>query len=273
MPGGSWSSQDGSRRGSVGWTDPQVRTQGVTVSGSSAESSGLHGTGELVRPAALVFDVNETLSDMAPLAQRFADVGGPEHLAATWFASVLRDGFALTAVGVNPRFAEIGRALLSAQLTARVSDPEATVEHIMTGFGELEVHSDVVPGIRDLAELGLRLITLSNGSASVAQGLLTRAGIRSDFEALLSVEDAPLWKPGPHAYAYAVETAALTPAECMLVAVHPWDIDGAHRAGLGTAWVNRSGGPYPGHFSPADLEVASMTELAKQLAVLPSGTH
>ena len=50
------------------------------------------------RPALLVFDVNETLSDMSPMGQRFEDVGAPAHLATTWFAGLLRDGFALTAV-------------------------------------------------------------------------------------------------------------------------------------------------------------------------------
>ena len=48
-------------------------------------------------PAVLLFDVNETLSNMSPMASRFVDVGAPAHLAATWFASLLRDGFALTA--------------------------------------------------------------------------------------------------------------------------------------------------------------------------------
>lgn len=225
------------------------------------------------RPTALVFDVNETLSDLAPLAQRFADVGAPEHLAGVWFASLLRDGFALTAGGVNPRFADIGRALLAAQLTGTVADPQAAVQHVMTGFGGLGVHADVGPGVRRLAGLGIRLLTLSNGSASVAEGLLTRAGIRGEFEALLSVEDAPLWKPAPQAYAYAVETAALTPAECMLVAVHPWDIDGARRAGLRTAWVDRGGRPYPDFFGPADVEVSSLTELAERLGRLPAGAR
>ena len=243
------------------------------MSESSTEAIETPSPRDQERPAALVFDVNETLSDLSPLAQRFTDVGAAGDLAATWFASVLRDGFALTAVGVNPRFAEIGRNLLATRLAGQVPDPEAAVEHVMTGFGELPTHADVAPGVRELAGLGVRLLTLSNGSATVAEGLLTRAGIRSDFEALLSVEDAPLWKPAPSAYAYAVETAALTPAECMLVAVHPWDIDGAHRAGLRTAWVNRGGGPYPAHSSPADLEVASMTELAERLAGLPAADH
>ncbi len=219
-------------------------------------------------PVALVFDVNETLSDMSPLAQRFADVGAAEHLAATWFASLLRDGFALTAAGVNPVFADIAQELLQHHLAGEVDDPVAGVEHIMAGFGELPVHADVVPGIRDLAGLGVRLMTLSNGSTSVADALLSRSGIRSEFEHLLSVQDADLWKPARTAYAHALQISGLPANEVMLVAVHPWDIDGAHRAGLRTAWINRGGRRYPGHFSKPDLEVSSVTDLAAQLVEL-----
>jgi hypothetical protein len=57
-------------------------------------------------PSVVVFDVNETLSDMSPMARRFADVGAPEHLAKLWFATLLRDGFALTAAGGQRPFAE-----------------------------------------------------------------------------------------------------------------------------------------------------------------------
>lgn len=32
----------------------------------------------------------------------------PAHLAATWFAGLLRDGFALTTVGASESFAQIG---------------------------------------------------------------------------------------------------------------------------------------------------------------------
>jgi 2-haloacid dehalogenase len=46
------------------------------------------------RPLVIVFDVNETLSDMSSMGQRFEDVGAPAHLAKTWFAGLLRDGFA-----------------------------------------------------------------------------------------------------------------------------------------------------------------------------------
>jgi 2-haloacid dehalogenase len=135
----------------------------------------------------------------------------------------------------------------------------------MAGFMGLSVHPDVPEGIRALADLGIRLVTLSNGSASVAESLFDRAGIRGRFEALLSVEDAGIWKPAAGAYAYAVDHCAVEPGDAMLVAVHPWDIDGAARAGLRTAWLNQLGGPYPGHFTAPDLEPSSLTELAEQL--------
>jgi 2-haloacid dehalogenase len=219
------------------------------------------------RPAVIVFDVNETLSDMSPLGRRFEDIGAPAHLAKTWFAGLLRDGFALTTVGASEPFARIAAealrvALDGLSLNRGVGD---AVQHVMEGFATLDVHPDVPDGVRALHDLGIRLVTLSNGSASVAEALFDRAGIRSDFEALLSVEDAGVWKPATAAYAHALDTCGVDPREAMLVAVHPWDIDGAARAGLATAWVNRADGHYPEYFSAPDLSPRSLTDLAEQL--------
>ncbi|MFW5470249.1 haloacid dehalogenase type II [Knoellia sp. CPCC 206435] len=219
------------------------------------------------RPRLLVFDVNETLSDMSPMQGRFEDVGAPPDLAAGWFAGLLRDGFALTVAGGSAPFTRLATGSLTVVLQRHVLDrplPEA-VEHVMDGFATLTVHPDVPAGAAALAALGIRLVTLSNGSASVAQGLLGRAGVGDRFEQLLSVEDAGVWKPAPAAYAHALERCGVAAGVAMLVAVHPWDIDGAARAGLATAWVNRDGGTYPGYFSPPDLTCTSLTDLADRL--------
>ncbi|MEJ7796297.1 MAG: hypothetical protein WKF50_12150, partial [Nocardioides sp.] len=64
------------------------------------------------------------------------------------------------------------------------------VSYIMDGFAGLPVHADVPDGVVALRDLGIRLVTLSNGSASVAEALFDRAGIREHFERLLTVEDA-----------------------------------------------------------------------------------
>lgn len=218
-------------------------------------------------PSVIVFDVNETLSDMSPMASRFADVGAPEQLAKLWFASLLRDGFALAAAGAQQPFSVIGEGALRTVLTG-VSlnrDLDAAVEHVMAGFTQLPVHPDVPDGVRALRSTGRRLVTMSNGSAQVAEQLFSDAGIRDEFEALLSVEDAGAWKPDREAYDYAARACDTAPDGMLLVAVHPWDIDGAARAGMHTAWINRGALPYPGHFTPPEHTVAALADLADQL--------
>jgi 2-haloacid dehalogenase len=219
------------------------------------------------RPQLLVFDVNETLSDMAPIAGRFEAVGADASLARAWFAGLLRDGFALTVARENPPFARLAAEGLRTVLAGKsLNRPvEEAVEHIMAGFSGLAVHPDVPSGVRTLAELDIRLVTLSNGSASIARQLLADAGLDHAFESFLSVEQAGLWKPAPGAYAYALETCGVDPMDAMLVAAHPWDTDGASRAGLATAWINRTGGRYPDYFRPPDLEAASLRQLAERL--------
>jgi 2-haloacid dehalogenase len=229
----------------------------------------------LRRPALLVFDVNETLSDMAPIAARFQDVGAPPYLAKTWFAGLLRDGFALTVAQVNPSFASLGaeglRVMLSGlSLNQNLSD---AVEHIMSGFSDVQVHPDVPDGIRALRQLGVRLVTLANGSASIARRLLADAGLEDAFESLLSVERAGVWKPAIGAYVYALAACEVDPVDAMLVAAHPWDTDGARRAGLASAWINRGGGRYPDYFLPPDLEAASLLRLADQLGSTQSSVQ
>ena len=219
-------------------------------------------------PTVIVFDVNETLSDLSPMADRFADVGAPSTLATQWFASVLRDGFALTAAGGQERFAVIADAVLRTVLVDVALDRpvDAAIEHVMGGFTALSVHPDVPDGVRALRAAGHRLVTLSNGSASVAEQLLERAGLRDQFEALLSVDDAGAWKPAAAAYEHAARRCGVAADEMMLVAVHPWDIDGAARAGSSTAWIDRAGSPYPPFFTAPTCTVTGLADLPALLA-------
>jgi 2-haloacid dehalogenase len=222
-------------------------------------------------PGLLVLDVNETLSDLSPLADRFGELGLPAELAQAWFAGVLRDGFALTVTGDSPAFADVatdGLRDLLRRTGQDGEDLEAGVETVMAAFGDLPVHPDVVEGVQLLHRLGIQLVTLSNGSTSVARGLCERNDISDCFTALLSVEEAPGWKPAEAAYRWALETTGFEAADAMLVAVHPWDLHGAHHAGLGTAWINRSGAAYPRTFHGPDLEAESLVDLAAQLGAV-----
>ena len=226
------------------------------------------GQGADGRPSVLVFDVNETLSDMAPLADRFAEIGADPGLARTWFASLLRDGFALAVSDVNPSFGGLAAEqlhLLLGSLNLK-RDLDDSVAHVLGGFAELRCHPDIAGGIQALSALALRLVTLTNGATSVAQRLLDDAGLIDAFELLLSAEQAGFWKPDPRAYAYALSRCGVQAAEAMLVTVHPWDIDGARRAGLSAAWVNRDGADYPSYFRAPSVEVESLVDLVDRLS-------
>lgn len=219
-------------------------------------------------PSVILFDVNGTLSDLSPMGQRFLAVGAPAHLSALWFSTLLRDGFALTAAGSTAPFLQfcIGALRASLHRLPLNRTVDEAIEYIMGGFDQLSVHDDVRTGIPALAALNIRLVTFSNGAASVVQHLFERTGIGEYFERLLSVEGASAWKPAPGSYAYAAQQCHVKPMDMMLVAVHPWDIDGAHRAGLGTAWINRTGATYPDYFAMPTLEAASIFHLAQLLS-------
>lgn len=215
----------------------------------------------------IVFDVNETLSDLSPLGERLAAVGASAQLATVWFAALLRDGFALAAGGEQESFAALGAGLLDTMLAASTLDRprHEAVAHVMEGLHQLDVHPDVASGVRALTAGGARLVTLTNGAVQTTEELLGRAGLRDAFSDLLSVEDAGIWKPAPGAYAYAANALGCEPSEMVLVAVHPWDIHGAARAGLRTAWINRDARPYPAYFRRPDFAAAGIAALADQL--------
>lgn len=219
------------------------------------------------RPSVIVFDVNETLSDMTPLSERFVEVGLPGVTAALWFATLLRDGFALTAAGDSASFpllaAENARLLLAAH--GVVEDTDAAVQRVMSGMERLRLHQDIADGVRALHAAGIRLVTLSNGRTELADRLFRDAGIRDEFDQLLSVDGASLWKPARGAYEYAVAACQVAPEEMLLVAVHPWDIHGAAKAGLRNAWLNRSGTDYPAYFTLPDHRIPTLTALAAVL--------
>ena len=209
-----------------------------------------------MRVRLVVLDVNETLSDLSPLAGVFDDIGLPGR-AEAWFAGVLREGFAAAVVGRNVPFATIGRAAVAAEAGDEAAD------RVLQAFMDLPLHPGVADGLTAVADTGVRVITLSNGSTAVAESLLTRARVRDRVERVLSVEDAPRWKPAPEAYRYALETCGITAAaEALMVAAHPWDVDGAQRTGMRGCFLDRTGAPYPPWLAQPDLRVPDLTALA-----------
>ncbi len=161
------------------------------------------------RPKAVAFDVVETLFSLEALRPRLISAGLVGHHLETWFASFLRDAFALEISGEYKPFRDIAAANLAVLLEKELgrSDPHA-VDHVLGGFAELDAHDDVAPAMAALQQADIRIATLTNGSAKVTAALLERAGVRQLVEQVISIDEIGHWKPHKAVYRRFVENSS-----------------------------------------------------------------
>jgi len=216
------------------------------------------------RPAVVAFDVIETLASLEPLRARLTQTGQPPGLLEAWYTRTLRDGMALSATGDYTGFTEVADAALRGLTHYTISDDQ--VAYVMAGFDELPAFPDALPAVTQLAEAGLRVACLTNGSASFTSSFVERAGLRVDR--IISVGEVYRWKPASVVYLYAAEVLGVSPDRLALVAAHDWDCHGAKRAGLTTGWVSRKAGGFGAPFAPPDVQGEDLTEVAAKLLAL-----
>lgn len=215
------------------------------------------------RPPVLLFDVNETLLDLAPLKERIGDLLQDAHAGPLWFATLLQHSLVLSAAGQFRPFPEVGAAVL--QMMARNADlvvsPEDARE-CLSVMTQLPPHPDVAPGLQRLKDKGLRMAALTNSSKEGVKAQMAHAALTGFFEQQISVEAVGKYKPHPEVYAYAAQQMGVSPQDCMLVAAHGWDVAGAAWAGLRTAFIAREGQQkFPLAEAP-EIDVADLAGLA-----------
>jgi len=217
----------------------------------------------------LFFDVNETLLDTTELnrsvAQRLGD--RPER-AEAWFTSLLHHSLVESVTGSWNSFGDIAEAVL--EMTAArygVTLPKNATP-LTEIIAAMPAHPDVAAGLTALQQQGFTLVALTNSSASLAEKQLSSAGLAPLFTRILSVEQLQVYKPDLRVYQWAMKELGKPVSECMMVAAHGWDVGGAKRAGMKTAFVSRKGQAlYP--LAPVpDLIVSDIGELAANIKPL-----
>lgn len=218
------------------------------------------------RPAVVAFDVNETLLDLAPVRAALVEAGQPESLLRTVFARALLTGFAATVVGDRCSF----RDAFDSALEQEADLPASARADVLDAFSELSPHPDVEPALRRLTEAGLRVVTLTHGSAGVAEAALERGGITPLVEATLTSESIHAWKPAREVYLWAAGRCGVAPDRLALVAAHGWDVLGAQRAGLTGAWFPRSERVYPSVYAAPHVRADDLAGAVEALLALPA---
>ncbi|MEW5251381.1 haloacid dehalogenase type II [Microbulbifer sp. 2201CG32-9] len=217
------------------------------------------------KPKVIIFDVNETLLDLAPLKESVgAALGGREDLLPLWFSTMLHYSLAETLSDEYHDFGEIGVAAL--MMVAEAQGVNLTYEEaktaIVTPLGSLPPHADVKPGLKTLSKGDYKIVSLTNSSFKGVETQFKNAGLTDFFDKRYSVEAVRKYKPHPDTYRMVLKDMGVKPAEAMLVAAHPWDLMGAKNVGLQTVFVARPDKPlYPNMTAP-DYVVKDIQELA-----------
>ncbi|MEX2469626.1 MAG: haloacid dehalogenase type II [Pseudohongiellaceae bacterium] len=218
------------------------------------------------RPLVVAFDVLETLIDLQPLNDRFAEIGQPTELVQPWFLRVQRDCMALTLSGDVAEFFPAARQALRTETGQSVTEEQS--DHVLEAFATLPAHPDAEPAMRHLVEKGVRIGCLTVGNPDATARFLEQAGLDQHVEQVVTTRDIGTWKPAPAVYHYTAEAFDVPMQRLALVAVHAWDCHGAKRAGCLAGWCARLEGAYGDVFTPPDVTGDDLEQVAEGLIAL-----
>jgi 2-haloacid dehalogenase len=223
-------------------------------------SANRFGEGSIVKRVC-VFDVNETLLDLAALDPLFERVFGDASVRRLWFNQMLQSAFVATMTDAYVTFGESAAAALrmtEERQGAEVSEDDR--QEILSGLRNLRPHPEVPESLDRLLEAGFRLATLTNSTQEVAEAQIENAGLTDRFEQILSADTAKRLKPAPAPYRMAARALEIPERGMRLVAAHAWDVAGALRAGCAAAFVARQ--PFDPLVERPDVVGADLAEVA-----------
>jgi 2-haloacid dehalogenase len=197
-----------------------------------------------------VFDAYGTLFDVAGAARHAAAEPGADALAAIWprlaedwRRKQLEYTWLRAITGDHTDFDRVTADALDWAMAAQgMSDP-ALRARLMALYDELPAYPEVPAALAALRGLGLPLAILSNGSPRMLAAATRAAGLGGLFDAVLSVEQAGVFKPSARVYDLVGQRFGTTPAQVLFVSSNGWDAAAAAGYGFVTAWVNRAGLP------------------------------
>jgi 2-haloacid dehalogenase len=196
----------------------------------------------MTKPTVLVFDVNETLLDIAALEPLFLRLFGDGAVLREWFAQLVVYAQAATLAGRYAPFGALGAGVLRmVGETHGVPVAEADVAELKDRTLGMPAHPDVLPALDRLRGAGFRLVTLTNSAPDPDASPLERTGIARLVERQFSVDPVRRFKPAPEVYLQVSEALALPSDAFCMVAAHAWDTLGAQGLGWSGALVARPG--------------------------------
>jgi 2-haloacid dehalogenase len=190
---------------------------------------------------ACVFDAYGTLFDYASAALRCKDILGSklEPLIALWRDKQLQYTWLRASQNRHADFWRVtGDALDFALESLGIADA-ALRERLMQLYLQLDPFPEVPSILANLKAAGLKTAILSNGTPAMLDAIVQSAGLAASFDAVLSVEQAGVFKPHPDVYGLATDHFAVAPSAIVFVSSNGWDAYAASAFGMRVVWCNR----------------------------------
>jgi 2-haloacid dehalogenase len=213
--------------------------------------------------AHVLFDVNGTLLDPRALTAEWE--GAPAGLGLSVLDQTVLQSMVDTMTGEFRPFTEYIRAALAhrAEILGLGSD---AVEAGMTAAAALPPYPDAADCLARLRMTGHTPSAVTNSAADAARSALGEAGLLEHMHAVIGADAAGAYKPDPRVYRNALDVLGLDPSQTWFVAGHWWDVAGAKRAGMRTAWIARDEGVLLASAPEPDVRAADLKEAAEAIA-------
>ena len=192
----------------------------------------------LSQVSAVIFDIDGTLID-----------SNAAH-AETWAQALTEHGVPRDAAAVRPLIGMGSDKLLPAIAGLDEESPKgrAIGQRKKQLFAERRPRLRPTRGARALAaylrDQGKTMVIATSADEEEMHAMLEQAGVADLIPCRTSSDDAARSKPDPDIVLAALRQAASAPAQTVMVGDTPYDVEAAHRAGIG-AIALRCGGYWP----------------------------
>ncbi len=216
------------------------------------------------RPQIIFLDVIDTLVNMAGIKSSIAKLlNNRLELGEAWFSNMLLYSQVDTLLDDYHEFWKI--AMASFEMVAQTNHIQYNSNEVFEYVKRMNVapaYPEVENALANLKGAGYQLVTLTNSSKAGIHTQLTTNSLDKYIDQMISTDDIGYFKPHPHTYLTASRILNVSTDDCLLISSHGWDIAGANRVGMYTAFLNRNQYAfYPlsdaPHFNEVDLKALS----------------
>ena len=217
---------------------------------------------------ACVFDAYGTLFDYASAAAKCEDQLAAKLVPFTtlWRDKQLQYTWLRAAQSRHADFWQVTSDALEFTMESMgFSDPKLH-KRLMKLFLTLDPFPEVEAVLSKLKERGTKLAILSNGTPAMLNAAVENAKLGTYFDAVISVEEAGIFKPHPKVYQLAVDRLRVKAEEISFQSSNAWDAYAASAFGMHVVWCNRYGQRAERLPGKPDHEMTTLDELPSLIA-------